>query len=289
VGKNGGSYLYQQLKKSAFELKILNLKQRSLKGCELFVVMDPKSIFLDSEVDKIRQFVERKGKVLLGLGPSLNLEAFSNLRTLFQDYGVVLKNNFVVDRLSYMQGSNGLIPLIKKLDKRSPITSQLSGQLFFPLVSSVEFHKTEKLGKVNYLARSSDFPASWAENSLSEMLTKNIRFNPNVDLRGPITVALSYKSFSTSSDTLRFIVIGNGTFIQNRYKGFAENFTFFQQALIWLSGDDQLTSFVNITLDHSRIVLSPTLMQVLFFFSLVLMPLLLSALAIWIYLYRKRR
>ncbi len=284
----GASFLKDILRKSSYGVHEISIKERGIKkSCDVLVLLAPQSGFLKQEIKSIQQFLAHQGKMILGMGPNFEADAFKNMREMLIDYGLVINNDFVVDRISYVNGSNGLIPLIKNLSKESIITKNIGGQVFFPLVSSISYVENKIKGKMNVLASSSNFPASWAETSLQEMLTKKISFHDGEDRKGPSSVAVSWSALDSSKDHTQLVLIGNGTFLQNKYKRFSDNFAFFINSVAWLSGEDQLQSFTDIILEKKSILISTPLRQTIFYFSLFFSPLIFLFISLFVY-YRRR-
>lgn len=285
----GGSFLKNLIFKSSYRIKTVEiLKEGIPKSCSILSLMDPKSGFMQQEVLAIKNFLAHRGKLILGMGPDLNRDALANVREMLTDYGIRLNNDFVVDRTSYVSGTSGLVPLIRKLSKDSNITKQMEGNVFFPLVSSIDSYKAKKQGRVDILAQTTPYPSSWAEKSLQEMLTQKVTFNENIDMKGPITVALSWDALDEKKDRTKIVVVGNGAFLQNKYQKFIDNFTFYMNSLSWLSDEDQLQSFTDILLEKKNVIISGTLKNVLFYFSLFFAPMFFFAVSIFVYQRRKK-
>lgn len=286
--QSGASFSKALMEKASYEIVNVNIKERGIpKNCGALVLLAPKSGFLEQEIKTIKQFLRHDGKLLLGIGPSLNANVYGNVRELLTDYGLVLNNDFVVDKISYVNGSSGLIPLIKKLSKKSVITKFIAGQIFFPLVSSIEYQEGRIPGVVEILGESSAFPASWAEKNLNEMLTKKITYNLGVDAKGPSSVAVAWSETTPDKLHTKIVLVGNGSFLQNKYQRFTDNFSFFMGSLAWLTGEDQLQAFSDIILDKKNIIISTPLRNVIFYFALFFAPLILFAVAAFVYFRRK--
>ncbi len=284
----GAKFAKSLLEKMSYELVDVVITQEGIpKTCNLLVILDPQTGFLDREIDAIKSYLKHNGKLFLGLGPTLSGAVFSNLREMLTDYGLTLNNDFVVDRLSYVNGSSGLIPLIRKLSSTSTITKDMPPNIFFPLVSSIDTFEGRYKGKVEVLAKTSNFPASWAEKNLQEMLGQKVTFTDGVDVRGANSVAISWDKLDAQKHHTKLVLVGNGSFLQNKYQKFKDNFTFFMNAVAWLTDEDQLSAFTDIVLDNGSVVISATLRQVLFYFSLFFAPLIFFIIAFVIYNRRK--
>ena len=94
----------------------------------------------------------------------------------------------VIDRKSFVNGSNGSIPMVQDYDKDHAITHDFKGQVFFPLVSSLDAIPDEVVpgikGVVESLTSSTAFPDSWGESSLKELAAQNMTFTAGADRPG---------------------------------------------------------------------------------------------------------
>ena len=104
----------------------------------------------------LKTFLSR-GKLLVSLGPEFGSYPHKNLLKLLARYGLVAKNNIVVDMLSKNYNADATVPLINKFDTKHPITRNFKGRIFLPLASSVELKKVSEDIKTKLLAFSHSF------------------------------------------------------------------------------------------------------------------------------------
>lgn len=281
-GKDGMSFLKRQLQNNNYIIRDIKLGQISKLPEELsaLVIWGPKEGFFDLELKMIKEYIERGGKVLIGIDPQLNQDKLAELRKLLENYGIKVRNNLVIDRLKSINGSNGTVPLVEKLNLDHPVTKGIEN-VFFPLVSSIEINQDQE--GIDVLAETTPFPASWADANPSELLKGQITFNEGKDLRGPVGLAASVDLKEKGS---RLIVFGTSNFVLNSYNRFAKNFNLFLNSLAWLVGADELISFNIPSLKDEPVFISGTKVNSIFYFSVVFAPLILFFLAI--YFYRRR-
>ena len=199
---------------------------------------------------------------------------------------MIIRNDMVIDRKNFVNGSNGSIPLVDHFDHDSEITKNFKGQVFFPLVSSLEPIPDQIVpdvkGTVKSLVASTPFPDSWGETSLKEMASQSMSFTQGEDQPGPLNLALTFES-----ENNRIAVFGNSSFVLNAYSKFGSNYAFFLNTLSWVVGEDRLISFNLPIVQSEPIFISAPQMGIIFYFSVLFSPLVLFGLAI--FMYRRKR
>jgi hypothetical protein len=277
--KDGFSNLADLIRKSLFEIRPINLSQMEYLPDDMknLMIWGPRSPFFEKEIALIEKFLQRGGRLVIGLDPSFPEDNLANLRQMLRKYGLALNNDLVVDSINYFKGSSGSIPVIKKYDNRHPITKDFKGPIFLPLAGSIE---QTKEGKFTPLALTSDLPASWAEKSADEIKSGKVTFNKDQDLKGPVTVVASFEG------KYKILAFGNSNFLVNGYGKFGQNFLFFLNGLNWSSDEGRLISFDIPLIKNEPVFIGPTQLGVIFYFSVIFSPLIL--LGISVYFYRRR-
>lgn len=284
----GLKFIYETARNSALDIRQINLlsTQEIPYDAKALVLWGPKTALQPSEVDVIKRFLERKGNLMIALDPDLNGDNFENVRALMRNYKIIMRNDMIIDRKSFVNGSNGSIPLVDHFDNSIEITKNFKGQIFFPLVSSLEPIPDEILpgvkGVVKTITGSTPFPDSWGETSLKEMAAQDMSFTTGADKPGPLFMTMSYESPDN-----RIVAFGNSTFVINAYSKFGANYTFFLNSLSWTVGEDRLISFNLPIVQSQPIFISAPQMGIIFYFSVLFSPLVLFGLAV--YMYRRKR
>jgi ABC-type uncharacterized transport system involved in gliding motility auxiliary subunit len=268
------------MKSSALEVRPLNLlsAQDIPFDAKAIVIWGPKTALQPNEINIIEGFLKRGGRVLLGLDPDLNGDQHRALRNLFVKYNLIIRNDLVMDKKSFVNGSEGSIPLIDTYNHEHAITKKFRGQVFFPLCSSIE-----KMGdNTTSLMSTSDFPASWGETSIKEIANKNSSFTKGQDAEGPLSVAATFEDAKN-----KIVVFGNSTFVLNSYLKFGANYTLFLNSLSWLVDEDRLISFNLPIIQSEPVFISAPQLGIVFYFSVIFVPLILFGVAVVVY--RRRR
>ena len=284
----GLKFIFESVKNSALDIRVINLlsTQEIPFDAKALVLWGPKTALTQSEVEVIKRFLDRKGNLMVALDPDLNGDNFENIRALLRQYKMIIRNDLIIDRKSFVNGSNGSIPLVDHFDESIEITKNFKGQIFFPLTSSLEPIPDEILpgvkGVVKTITGSTPFPDSWGETSIKEMGSQTMVYTPGSDKPGPLFMTMSYES----SDN-RIVAFGNSTFVINAYSKFGANYTFFLNSLSWTVGEDRLISFNLPIVQSQPVFISAPQMGIIFYFSVLFSPLALFGFAV--FMYRRKR
>jgi ABC-type uncharacterized transport system involved in gliding motility auxiliary subunit len=284
----GLKLVFEAAKNSAVDLRPLSLlsTQEVPFDAKALVLWGPKKALQDSEMGILKRFLERGGNLVVALDPDLNGDKHENLRTLLRQYKIITRNDLIIDRKNFVNGSNGSIPIVDQYEREHSLTKNFKGQVFFPLASSLDIIPDDILpslkGQVWSLTDSSPFPDSWGESDPKEVVAQNMSYTQGSDRPGPLSLALAFES-----EKNRIVVFGNSTFVLNAYAKFGNNFAFFLNTLAWSVGEDRLVSFNLPIVQSEPLFISAPQLGVIFYFSVLFAPLILFFTAI--YMYRRKR
>jgi ABC-type uncharacterized transport system involved in gliding motility auxiliary subunit len=229
-GKTGYAGIAAALKNDNFEIAKVTLAQEGKvpDDASVLVVAGPKSDYLPPEVDLLRGYLRRGGKLLLFLDPPDKPDAapVTNLIAFAKEWGIDVGTNVVVDTsgLGQLFGANEAVPIAMPPQGSShPITKDFQMMTAYPLARSVtpieggaNGHTAQKL--VETSAR------SWAETDLKGLYA-NGKVEPNPDKgdkMGPISLAAAVSAAVTdapgpgaSKQESRLVVVGDSDFMSN--------------------------------------------------------------------------
>ena len=279
-GDTGFTGLLHILKSSAFKLKVVDLlKVKSIPSeCQVFSILAPQGDFLDSSFEKVKKYHRDGGVLLTTFFPMFNGDKISNLRKYYKKNGLIVANNVVIDRSNSIEGSMGSAPIVKSFDNKG-INTNLSGQVFFPLTTSI--YPTKEVDD-SYVALAISSPSSWAEATLSEIVSGNLQFDGK-DTIGPVDIAGAV----TVDSRPRLIAIGNSSMVSNKFYKFQANFNYMVNILHWTVGQDLLTSTRAAVFKEVPLFIGATHKRVIFYFSILALPLTLLLIAV--VQFRRRR
>jgi ABC-type uncharacterized transport system involved in gliding motility auxiliary subunit len=280
--REGGNKLAEYIRNTSYQLEKLDIVNSGIPfDAFALMILGPKKSFLKGELNKIRAFIEKGGKLLVTLGPNFKSNPNKELIKLLSEYGIKVNNNIIVDMLSQKFNTDATVPFITTYDPSHTITKNFAGRAIFPIVSSVE-----AVGKTDYnvslLAFSNNFPASWAESNLKDV-EKGIAKFDRKDKKGPQAVlAVSEK------ESNRVAVFGNSAFIINGYEMIGTNFNLFLNTLSWLVDDKPIISLNRPQVNNQTILMSANQVHLIFYFSVIFAPLILFGFAFFQYKRRQK-
>jgi len=119
----------------------------------------------------------------------------------------------------------------------------------------------------------------------SRINTPEIRIDPKKDKKGPLTLAAAgtYNTSGDKSKEGRFVVVGTSNWIDNNVIRFQANKDLFLNMMNWLSSDEDLIAIRPKEPEDRRLNLSGRQVRLLFYTSMVFLPLLViaSGFAVW--------
>ena len=253
------------------------------------VVAGPRTDFFPNEIDALKKYLDRAGKLLLELDPPDKADSppLTGLIGLAHEWGMDVGNNVVVDisGMGRLIGTDASVPVAATYPQH-PITQRFNFLTAFPLARSV----TAVSGGVNgHTAQSfiETSPRSWAETDTKSLLTsgKVELEEAKGDKKGPVSIAAAV-SAATSAATppklgavddapkpeTRVAVIGDSDFAVNSGLGIQGNRDLFMNTLGWLSQQENLISIRPKEADDRRITLTAAQQNNITWLSLLVIP-----------------
>jgi ABC-type uncharacterized transport system involved in gliding motility auxiliary subunit len=254
------------------------------------VVAGPRTDFFAPEIDAIKMYLAKGGKLLLELDPPDNKEtpALTNLIALAHEWGIDVGNDVVVDAsgVGRLIGADFTVPVSASYPSH-PITQRFNSVLTaYPLARSV----TAVSGGVGgHTAQPfvETSPRSWAEKDIVGLLSgKPPQFEESKgDKQGPISIGAAASASVASTDTskppatgdqpkpeTRVVVLGDSDFPANNVLKVAGNQDFFMNIIGWLSQQENLISIRPKEADDRRITLTATQQNNITLLSLLIIP-----------------
>jgi ABC-type uncharacterized transport system involved in gliding motility auxiliary subunit len=280
AGRNGYSSLKEALERSNYQTRTISLlaagadgKPEVPGGCTLLVVGGPRHSYPQPAVDAIRAYVENGGSALVMMGPPLSLgggdEVSPNpeLAKLLESWGVVPQRDLALDT-SGIGGIFGLgpeVPLVTNYDTHAIVRDMREVATAFPLSRTLEVASGEKTS-VERLFSTSD--NSYATNKLA---SAQIRIDTKSDRKGPLTLAAAGTHQGDKEG--RFVVVGSSLWAANGYLRFNGNRDLMLNMVNWLTADEDLISIRPREARDQRLDLTSQKMSIVFWFSVVFLPL----------------
>ncbi len=310
----GYSFAKDELEKLGYEAKKLSLalSETFPQDCALLIVPGPQKDLLPNELETIGNFLRNGGRVFFLADP----ETAPGLIPYFLPFGVKLENDIVVDTVSRLFGGDYFMPVITEYEAHE-ITRNFRYATFFPYARSVDPVDPKPEGiTVSVLGKTS--PNSWSERQLD---LKQVTFDKDKDLQGPLSLAVvatvevktpekkesaqepagenpemqneaAEKGPEESPGTQsqkegRLAVFGDSDFASNRYYNLSGNGNLFLNVVNWLTEESDLISIQPKTSSPRTIQFTPSQGRMIFFVSVIILPLFILILGISVWIRRR--
>jgi len=285
-GREGYAGLKQIVERDNYKTRTISLLEKAEvpKECTVLIVGGPKFDYLPASVEALKKYVEAGGRALvmletpIQLGKEKPVADNALLAATLQGWGVTLQKNFVLDAsgIGSAFGFDASVPLVRQYDSH-PIGRSLGGvATAFPMSRALEVKSVDKATAEKLF--------STTEDSIAATDLSTGKVDPAKTQKGPFTLgaAVSYNTGQPNSQG-RVVVVGSSAFAANGMLGFNGNRNIVMNMLNWLSSDEDLISIRPKDPADNRIMLSGRQMTLLFFTSVVLLPLaiIVMGVSVW--------
>ncbi len=276
---NGFTGLLHVLKQSAYKLNVVDLLKASEipVSCSAFAIIEPINDFAPEQISKLKNYYSNGGRIFASFYPNFKGEGLNNLKAFFKEQGLVIHNNVVIDPVNGLESSKGTAPIISRFDKLG-INEGFQERVFFPLTNTI----SPVADSDSYHALASTTPESWGEANLISIIADEIKKDSN-DIEGPLDMAAAL----TRDGAPAIVVIGNSSFISNKFFSYQSNFKYTSNLFHWVTGQGQLTSLNSVVFKEIPILISDIEKKGIFYFSLVILPLIYLVIALVLFQRRK--
>jgi ABC-type uncharacterized transport system involved in gliding motility auxiliary subunit len=293
----GYSAAATKLKNDNYDVAKLALAQEGKvpDDATLIVIAGPEIDYLAGEIEAIKSYLARGGKLMMMLDPSAKPDAkpLDNLIGLAKEWGVAIGNDLVVDAsgMGRQIGAGPEIPLALQYPPH-PITDKFANMTAYRLVRSATPVEGGTNGHVAQRVIESS-PKSWAESDLKSLATGGgaVGMDPaKGDKPGPVAMASAVSAPATAAPPpapgtdaaaskmeTRVVVTGDSDFAGNDMIPFAGNGDVFMNMANWAAQQDNLIAIRPRDPLDRRISLSEGERQGIFYLAVFGIPGLLMA------------
>ena len=289
-----GSFM-QNLAGKGIDSKTVNLAQERAipANTAVLVIAGPEMSYLNGEITLIQHYLDAGGN-LLWLHDPLGKADLSGLAKIL---GIQFPSGIILDLDVRLLGVNDPSVVMAAEYPPHAITQNFSFLTLFPRVSAVAVNKDAALQYTDILR---SVPNSWLEKG---NLKSAVKFDPGVDVHGPITFGVAGMREIKSKDAQpsdvadatkppkmqRVVVIGDGDFLSNAFLGNQGNQQLGENIINWLAQDDNFIDIPPTTAPGTKLTLSETSWALLGGFFFLVLPALLIGTGIFIWLRRRKR
>jgi ABC-type uncharacterized transport system involved in gliding motility auxiliary subunit len=294
----GYTGIVEALKNDNFEVEKLVLAQTGKvpDDATLIVIAGPTTDLLAPELESLRAFLKRGGKLALLLDPPDKGTAAdpAGLIALAREWGADVGNDLIVDAsgMGQLIGTGPSTPIATPV--RHAITENFRFMTAFPLARSVTPVEGGSGGHVAQKVLETS-PQSWAEGDLKALYSTN-RPQPNGpgDKAGPVSVAVAVSAAATDvpaaatpaadpnakptdapKPETRVVIVGDSDFASNRALGIQGNREVFLNMANWLAQQENLIAIRPKDPDDRPLTMTADQEQYVFYFTMFIVPALL--------------
>lgn len=308
--RGGYSTALEQLKQDNFTADTLVLVQQKTVPADatIVVIAGPTTDFFPPEIEALKEYVAKGGKVLVMLDPLLKGPAQPLLTQFLADWGIRAGNDVVLDAsgMGQMLGTDASVPVAAQYPSHAitqgfrVITAYPMSRSMAPIEGGSNSHTAQPL--VNTSAQ------SWAEADIANLSSgkAQVEFNADKgDKQGPITLASASSAPATvtppkpaenatpgspdapATPETRIVAVGDSDFASNMAIGISGNRDFFMNTMNWLSQQENLIAVRPRQPEDRRLTLTADEQNRIMLLSLFVIPGLVFATGI--YTWWKRR
>jgi ABC-type uncharacterized transport system involved in gliding motility auxiliary subunit len=277
------------------------------------IIAGPKRDFLTAELDGLKTYLNRGGKVFLLIDPRDGADAppLTNLLAFVKEWGFDVGDNIVIDFSPQVPGRGAFMPVAAAYPQHA-ITERFPFMTGFPLARSVKAAANAPSGRTpQTLVETS--AQSWGETDIKSLYErKRPTFDEaSGDMKGPISLAAALSmpapeqppaptptpTAGTDGKTpappppadnpkreTRIVVFGDADFVSNGVLGFQGNLDLFLNAVNWLAQQENLISIRPKAPEDRRITLTQQQEWMVILFSVVFLPgmVVLAGVVTWV-------
>jgi ABC-type uncharacterized transport system involved in gliding motility auxiliary subunit len=282
--------------------KVVLAQQGGVPGdADVLVIAGPKTDFLGPEIDAVKAYLAKGGKVLLLLDPVLKSDQpqVTGLQGLLKDWGIEAGNDIVLDvsGMGRLIGTDESVPVAAPPYPVHPITENFSLLTAYPLARSmspveggVNGHTAQKIVETS--------KSSWGETNLKGLTSGQPAKLDEGDKPGPVALASAVSAPATVTPPpkdakkdgdnpkpaeTRLVAFGDSDFASNGALGVAGNRDLFLNTVNWLAQQENLIAIRPRDPEDRRITLTADQMRRIFYLTVLIVPglVLLAGVQTW--------
>jgi gliding motility-associatede transport system auxiliary component len=301
--ERGFSAIVNELKGDNFTAESLVLLQQAIPAdASVVVIAGPQSDLLPQEIDKLKTYLSKAGKLFVMIDPPQKADAPppTNLLALLKDWSVDVGNNAVLDPMSQLRGADPSVPVAAPPYPYHAITNNFRFLTAYPYTRSVKPIEGGSGGRTATTFVQSG-RNSWAETDL-KLLTTQGEAQPEPDkgdVQGPVSLAVAVSAPAadapkpdanagadngdqTKPET-RLVVMGDSDFASNGVVGTGGNREMFLNVVNWLAQQENLIAVRPRNPEDRRITLTAGQDRFIFWLTVLILPgaILLAGVQTW--------
>jgi ABC-type uncharacterized transport system involved in gliding motility auxiliary subunit len=306
--KDGYSNVRSALEKENHSVKELNLLQQDkVPGdAAVVIVAGPKKPLFPNEIESLKAYADGGGKLMVFLDPNVD----GGLRDFLKNYGIELKDDIVIDKLSRVFGGSYTMPVVMEYGPQK-ITANFEVATFYPEARSVRQIKDVPPNvHVTVLASTSD--NAWSETDMALLAQGQAGFDEKADIAGPVPLVVlseldvpgpkeekaanpsgeeqgeKERKAETGQGRKGFVLAaGDSDFVSNTHFGLSGNGDLFLNMVNFMAEEENLITIEARKKTGRPLLLTQSQAGMFFWTCLVLVPLLVLMTGLGVYRVRR--
>lgn len=241
-----------------------------------------------AELDKVREYLQKGGSVLVLLEPQRDEELVRFARQL----GLRVGDDVILDQqVRLFQGATiGTDAIVAEYGDH-PSVKPLTERSLFSLTRSVSPPIPDPEtppGPVSFTPLAFTSATSWAETDVGRVFDKGEAELADDDIRGPVPIAAAGEAPVTAiggegAAQFKVAVFGDTSFLTNQYLRQLYNDAVGQSVVGWLAGQEELIAIAPRVVRASRAFLGDNEGRTVFYLSVLVLPelILLAGIIVW--------
>jgi ABC-type uncharacterized transport system involved in gliding motility auxiliary subunit len=268
----------------------------------VLAIVGPTTDPLDEEIEQIKRYLTKGGKLLLMMDPAIGERAQSlpKLTALARDWGIEVGHDIVLDVSG--RSNNPTVVVASPPYPPHPVTDGFRVSTVFPLARSVSPIEPAPEGRtVQPLVQTA--PQAWAETDLAGLQAGKAEPQMNAeegDKMGPVSIATTAmtpappapdpdkKDNPPAQPQARVAVFGDSDFASDNYGNSLGNTDLFLNTISWLTAQENLISIRPREPRDSRLSIEPSQIRNLGFFFVLGIPAIVLVGGIYAWVRRRR-
>jgi ABC-type uncharacterized transport system involved in gliding motility auxiliary subunit len=267
---------------------------------DVLVIAGPRTDFLGPEIDVLKAYLARGGKLLVMLDPALKPDQPQpvQLQALLKDWGIDAPNDIVLDvsGMGRLIGTDESVPVAASYPPHA-ITQEFNLLTAYPLARSISPIEGGVNGR-NPQKLIETGPRSWAESDIKSLSGGQPAKMDGSDKAGPVSLGVAVSGPATNAPApkeppkpgetpkpveARIVAIGDSDFASNAALGVQGNRDLFLNTVNWLAQQENLISIRAKDPEDRRITLTAKQEQVIFYLTVLVVPglILLAGVQTW--------
>jgi len=266
---------------------------------DILVIAGPKTDFLSPEIDMVKAYLGRGGKILMMLDPVIKADQAqpTGLQALLKDWGIDAGNDIVLDvsGMGRLIGTDESVPVAASYPAHA-ITENFQLLTAYPLARSMtpieggaNGHTAQKIVETSR--------SSWGETNLKSLTGGEPAKMDDADKKGPVSLAAAVsfaaaeappaadpaKAADAKKTETRLVAFGDSDFASNAALGVQGNRDLFLNSVNWLAQQENLISIRAKDPEDRRITLTADQERRIFYLTVLIVPglVLLAGVQTW--------